>query len=58
MRQTDAPFLGHWFFYYYGNGGAAIMKDTRNNEAKEKRFVDVDAIEKVIAVLPLLTRQG
>ena len=34
------------------------MKDTRNNEAKEKRFVDVDAIEKVIAELPLLTRQG
>ena len=34
------------------------MKDTRNNEAKEKRFVDVDAIEKVIAELPLLARQG
>ena len=34
------------------------MKDNENNAAKEKRFVDVDAIEKVIAELPLLTRQG
>ena len=33
------------------------MKDNENNAAKEKRFVDVDAIEKVIAELPLLTRQ-
>ena len=35
-----------------------IMKDNENNAAKKKRFVDVDAIEKVIAELPLLARQG
>lgn len=34
------------------------MKDNENNAAKKKRFVDVDAIEKVIAELPLLARQG
>ena len=34
------------------------MKDNKNNAAKKKRFVDVDAIEKVIAELPLLARQG
>ena len=34
------------------------MKDNENNATKKKRFVDVDAIEKVIAELPLLARQG
>ena len=29
------------------------MKDNENNAAKKKRFVDVDAIEKVIAELPM-----
>ena len=34
------------------------MKDNENNAAKKKRFVDVDAIEKAIAELPAMTRQG
>lgn len=34
------------------------MKNTENNETKEKMLVDVDAIEKVIAELPVLTREG
>ena len=34
------------------------MKDNENNATKKKRSVDVDAIEKVVAELPLLARQG
>ena len=34
------------------------MKDNENNAAKKKRFVDVDAIEKAIAELSVLIRQG
>lgn len=34
------------------------MKNTENNETKEKMLVEVDAIEKVIAELPVLTREG
>ena len=51
-------FRGIGFFIIAATEVYAIMKDTESNEVKEKECANVAAIEKAIAELPAMTRQG
>lgn len=58
VRATMSFFRVIVFFIIMVTEVYTFMNNTENNATNEKMLADADAIEKVIAELPVLTRQG